>query len=88
MVTGTCRGLRELITIVYCSIDELVLHRRNGFVFETREDLFEYLSYWFDRFPGNSSLDTIKGEFQENLKSFQNLRWTENWNCNALPLFL
>lgn len=65
-----------------------MLHKRNGFVFETNEELFEYLSLWFERFPrSNESLEKIKREFQENLVSFRNLRWTDNWKSNALPLF-
>lgn len=70
------------------SIGELVVHKKNGFVFANKEELFEYLRYWFERFPNNDSLDSIKQEFQDNLASFQNLRWTDNWNSNALPLFM
>lgn len=73
--------------LLHSSIGELVEHRKNGFVFDGKEQLFEYLSYWFARFPSNASLDHIKREFQDNLASFQNLRWTENWNKDALPLF-
>lgn len=65
-----------------------MVHKKNGFVFETKDQLFEYLSYWFERFPSNTSLDNIKEEFQQNLASFQNLRWTDNWNSNAAPLFM
>lgn len=65
-----------------------MVHKRNGFVFDTKEQLFDYLCCWFERFPGNDSLNDLKREFQENLASFQNLRWTDNWNSNARPLFV
>lgn len=60
---------------------------KNGFVFVSKEELFTYLEYWFERFPSNESLEKTKQEFQTNLQKFQNLRWTENWNRTALPLF-
>lgn len=72
---------------MFSSIGELVIHGRNGFVFETKEELFGYLAQWFDQFPNNESLEATKEEFSRNLKSFQNLRWTENWDKNALPVF-
>lgn len=88
--SGTCLLLRIITDTVVSpfSIGELVVHKKNGFVFANKEELFEYLRYWFERFPSNDSLDSIKQEFQDNLASFQNLRWTDNWNSNALPLFM
>lgn len=64
------------------------MHKQNGFVFDTKDELFDYLCYWFVRFPSNETLDNIKSEFADNLRSFQNLRWTENWNSTAMPLFI
>lgn len=69
------------------SINELVQHKKNGFVFKTREELFGYLVYWFERFPENERLVNIKQEFHENLVEFQNFRWTPNWIIHAWPLF-
>lgn len=63
------------------------MHKKNGFVFDTKDELLQYLTYWFERFPENEKLINIKREFQENLHEFQNVRWTENWNRHALPMF-
>lgn len=69
------------------SLNELVQHEKNGFVFENSEELSEQLLSWFFKFPNNISLVNIKELFQQNLRQFQALRWNENWNRNALPLF-
>lgn len=69
------------------SLDELVQHEKNGFVFESEKELAEQLISWFHEYPKNISLVNIKEIFQQNLRQFQMLRWNENWNKNALPLF-
>lgn len=69
------------------SLNELVQHEKNGFVFDNEKELAEQLISWFYEYPNNISLVNIKETFQQNLRQFQMLRWNENWNKNALPLF-
>lgn len=69
------------------SIGELVQHGKNGFLFETYLELSQQILTWFYDYPNNATLVNIKEEFNERLKEFQRLRWQENWNELALPLF-
>lgn len=73
--------------IIFYSLSELVQHEKNGFVFENDKELAEQLISWFHEYPQNISLVNIKEIFQQNLRQFQMLRWNENWNKHALPLF-
>lgn len=70
------------------SIGELVQEHENGFLFETDAELGEQIVTWFRHHPNNISLVNIKERFQQNLRRFQALRWTENWNNVVLPLFM
>lgn len=70
------------------SIGELVKHGKNGFVFETYLELSQQILTWFYDYPHNATLESVKEEFNERLKEFQKLRWDENWDQNALPVFL
>lgn len=56
-------------------------------MFENEKELAEQLISWFHEYPQNISLVNIKEIFQQNLRQFQMLRWNENWNRHALPLF-
>lgn len=69
-------------------LSELVLHEKNGFVFENSKELSEQIINWFRNFPNNSSLTKTKKDFEMNLKDFQSLRWKENWAANVLPVLL
>lgn len=73
--------------IFFYSLSELVRHEENGFIFEDHEELAEQLLSWFNHFPNNISLVNIKETFNQNLRHFQALRWNENWNQKALPIF-
>lgn len=70
------------------SINELVQHGKNGFVFETYLELSQQILTWFFDFPNNATLIGVKEEFDERLKEFGQLRWEENWSENALPSFV
>lgn len=70
-----------------CSIGELVQHGKNGFLFETYLELSQQILTWFYDYPNNATLVNVKQEFNERLEDFQRLRWRENWNELALPLF-
>lgn len=60
---------------------------RNGFLFEDEEQLAAQIGNWFSHYPNNISLVNLKEGFQQNLRKFQALRWTENWNSVVWPLF-
>lgn len=62
-----------------CSLHELVVDGKNGFIFNSSKELREQLLNWFYGYPGNVALNVMKDEFAKNLKKFQSLRWSENW---------
>lgn len=68
-------------------LNELVVHGQNGFVFENYYELADQLKFWFKLFPSNPNLLQSKETFREKLQQFQDLRWRENWDTNALPVF-
>lgn len=74
--------------VCICSINELVQHGKNGFVFDTYLELSQQILTWFYDFPNNATLLSVKKEFNERLLEFQLRRWDANWNENALPAFL
>ena len=74
-----------ILFFFHYSLNELVRHEQNGFVFENSEELSEQILSWFLEFPNNISLVNIKEKFQQNLMQFQTLRWNENWNNTVLP---
>lgn len=79
--------LANFFSIHSNSIDELVKHGKNGFVFDTYLELSQQILTWFYDFPNNATLLSVKEEFRQRLQEFQSLRWDENWNENALPAF-
>ncbi|GAB0098022.1 chitobiosyldiphosphodolichol beta-mannosyltransferase [Sergentomyia squamirostris] len=68
-------------------LNELVQHRKNGFIFSDPPELFEQFCYWFERFPDNIALVQVKDEISRNLRNFQQLRWKDNWDREALTYF-
>lgn len=69
------------------SLNELVQHGKNGFVFETYLELAQQIQTWFYDFPNNITLVNVKEEFNQRLKEFQRLRWDDNWDEYALSAF-
>jgi len=66
------------------SLPELVRHEENGLVFTSSEELFSQLSRLFATFP----VDTTKlNTLRKGASKFQAVRWEENWNKLALPVF-
>lgn len=72
---------------MFCSIEELVRPEQNGFLFDNADQLSEQITSWFSHYPNNISLVNVKERFQQNMRKFQALRWTENWNNVVWPLF-
>ncbi|XP_037949612.1 chitobiosyldiphosphodolichol beta-mannosyltransferase-like [Teleopsis dalmanni] len=68
-------------------LNELVIHGKNGFIFENYKELAEQLKLWFKDFPNNPNIIETDIHFRSNLKTFQSLRWHENWSALALPVF-
>lgn len=69
------------------SLDELVVHEKNGFIFENYKELADQLKFWFAHFNNNIAVEQTKEKFQRRINEFQSLRWNENWQKNALPVF-
>lgn len=69
------------------SLNELVQHGKNGFVFETYLELSQQIQTWFYDFGDNITLVNVKEEFNQRLKRFQSQRWDGNWDAIALPSF-
>lgn len=65
-------------------IDELVQHNVNGLVFKDEEVLAKQIQDWFYGYPQTPNGNHKK--FRESLKTFQKLRWHENWKHNVWPL--
>lgn len=57
-------------------LNELVIHKKNGLVFETSEELAEQLQFWFQGFPLSKS---HKSSFHREVDKFGKVRWHENW---------
>ncbi|KAL5273829.1 ALG1 family protein [Megaselia abdita] len=68
-------------------LDELVVHEKNGFIFENYKELADQLKFWFAHFNNNIAVEQTKEKFQRRINEFQSLRWKENWQKNALPVF-
>jgi beta-1,4-mannosyltransferase len=65
-------------------LHELVHHNENGMVFADEQELSEQMMELIGNFPADTKkLDS----FRQELKTFQQLRWTESWTNCALPIF-
>ncbi|KAK9502969.1 hypothetical protein O3M35_011641 [Rhynocoris fuscipes] len=63
-------------------VGELVRHGENGLIFKDANELFTQLIDWFSDFPEKEHT-----QFQKHIKTFQSLRWHQNWVQQALPIF-
>lgn len=72
---------------LYCSLPELVQHKRNSYVFKDSEELTSQLFDWFKNFPNNDKQKQVEKEFKKEISKFQAIPWSANWNRHALPLF-
>lgn len=71
----------------YKCLEELVIDKKNGFVFRNSIELANLLEFYFKDFPYNGGRNQYQTQFEQKLKSFQALRWQENWLMHALPVF-
>lgn len=69
------------------SVNELVKHGENGFVFHNAKELGEQLQDWFSNFPNNSEQIELNNTFKKNLENYQELRWKQNWDLVAYNTF-
>lgn len=65
-------------------ISELVEHNVNGLIFKDSEELATQIQDWFNGF--SKQLNENHQKYRDNLKTFQRLRWHENWVHNVIPL--
>lgn len=62
-------------------------HNENSFVFKNAEELSQQIQNWFEAFPDNEKQKELEAKFKTELKTFQQLRWSENWHNVAAPVF-
>ena len=72
--------------IKYSCLHELVKHDYNGYVFTSSEELSKQLLTMFQGFPNNPFLHE-NNRLQEGVKTFQNIRWQDNWDKYAASIF-
>lgn len=72
---------------LHFSLDELVQHGKNGYQFSSSEELSDQIQKWFNNFPNNQNQKEIEEKFKIALKQFQSIRWQENWESVAKPIF-
>ncbi|RZC42535.1 chitobiosyldiphosphodolichol beta-mannosyltransferase [Asbolus verrucosus] len=68
-------------------LNELVKNGENGFMFTSSQELSKQILDWFEDFPNNQKQQQLEAKFKIELQSFQNLRWKENWEFIAAPVF-
>lgn len=59
----------------------------NGFTFKTSDELAKQIVTWFEEFPHNVQQNKIALRMRDNLATFQESRWEENWNLRAKKFF-
>lgn len=62
-------------------LDELVVHGKNGLVFQTSEELAKQIGQLLDN--NSTELEHLR----EGVKQFQSLRWQDNWQASASKFF-
>ena len=67
-------------------LGELVVHKNNGYVFDDSKTLAEQMFSLFEDYVDKNGEELHR--LSENVKEFQSLRWKDNWNECAKPLFL
>lgn len=77
-----------LLTLhVIFSLNELVQHGKNGYVFKTASELSAQIQNWFEKFPDNETQKEIQKQFISEIELFQRYRWRDNWKNIAAPVF-
>ncbi|OWF46487.1 Chitobiosyldiphosphodolichol beta-mannosyltransferase [Mizuhopecten yessoensis] len=67
----------------YPCLSELVKHGHSGLIFKSSQELCNQLQELLESFPDDQK--TLK-KMRCNLKSFQAIRWHDNWKRTVLPL--
>jgi beta-1,4-mannosyltransferase len=67
-------------------LNELVQHNKNGYVFNNSKMLAEQMFSLFENYVDENGSELKR--LGENVKEFQSLRWKDNWNECAKPLFM
>ncbi|XP_044269082.1 chitobiosyldiphosphodolichol beta-mannosyltransferase [Tribolium madens] len=68
-------------------LNELVKNGENSFIFKSSEELSKQILDWFENFPNKANQKRTVAKFKTELEAFQNLRWKENWEVVASPVF-
>lgn len=72
---------------VHFSLNELVQHGKNGYVFKTDSELSAQIQDWFENFPLNEKQKEIEKRFKSEIELFQKQRWRDNWKKTAAQVF-
>lgn len=71
----------------YECLQELVVNGKNGFVFQDHTELTNLLQFYFKDFPFRGGRSQYHTQFEKELKSFQAIRWQENWLKHVSSVF-
>lgn len=72
-----------VLALDFAALPELVRHNHNGLVFRDAQQLAGQLESLFTGFPDNALATALRRGVAETA----GLRWAENWNVQAAPLF-
>lgn len=81
------KSVRMLNNIFVYSLHELVNNGKNGYTFKNSNELSNQIVGWFEDFPRNEKQNQIAERMRNELKTFQESRWEDNWNLRAREIF-
>jgi beta-1,4-mannosyltransferase len=76
-----------VLALNFAALPELVRHEDNGLVFKNAQQLAEQLEGLFTGFPLDDPSKSRISRFRARVAESSDLRWSENWNTFAAPLF-
>ncbi|KAM3958555.1 ALG1, chitobiosyldiphosphodolichol beta-mannosyltransferase [Aphomia sociella] len=68
-------------------LNELIEYGKNGYTFNTSDELSKQIVEWFEDFPNNKKQNIIAEKMKTELVKFQETRWEDNWNLRAKKFF-
>jgi hypothetical protein len=69
------------------SLGELITEGKTGMLFKDSTQLAKLLEDWLFEYPHNIRLQERSKQFRDNIKSWCDLRWDQNWKTSAAPIF-
>lgn len=56
-------------------------------LFNDSSQLAKLLEDWLFEYPNNKRLQERRKQFRDNIKSWADIRWDQNWKTSAAPIF-